>query len=103
QRCLARRHLHSFPTRRPSDLGKGKMNQIPQRNIVTYSRAIPPSAARTLHRKSIEKKKSQSSSAKSIWNFVDDYFVSKTSFTLNRDRKSTRLKSSHVKTSYAVF
>lgn len=65
------------------EVGKGETSQIPQRNIVTYSRAISASTARTLNRKSMEKKKSQSN-VKGVWGFADDYFVSKKSFTLNR-------------------
>src|SRR5690606_39938738 len=73
----AHRHLHSFPTRRSSDL--------PAR-----SAASPPAAAPT-RRPSSSRSWSAPASART------------TSIPAPADRKSTRLNSSHVKISYAVF
>src|SRR5690606_41394787 len=63
----ARRPLHSFPTRRSSDLSTGSQRSRAE------SRPVPPSRPTRLVRQG------------------------------GTDRKSTRLNSGHVKTSYAVF
>src|SRR5207253_4279619 len=78
QHYPANRHLHSFPTRRSSDLLLPTVRSWPAR-----PRRSPPSwssDARRRHRTSIPSSCSNS-----------------------RDRKSTRLNSSHVAISYAVF
>src|SRR5690606_42063479 len=85
------RDLHSFPTRRSSDL----------QNRVTfdYLGKIP-------ERQSIKNRLTE------LWNYErfgtpfkrgSRYFISKNDGLQNQDRKSTRLNSSHVKISYAVF
>src|SRR5690606_40578147 len=74
----ADRILHSFPTRRSSDLG-GSPAAGPGRQ------AVPPAVARG----------GRSSPGRS-----GRAFLAHLGFT---DRKSTRLNSSHVKKSYAVF
>src|SRR5690606_41265151 len=70
--------LHSFPTRRSSDLGERPVN-------LPVSATNAPSA---LSRPS-PRAMAVSTSTGAV--------------SLNRDRKSTRLNSSHVKNSYAVF
>src|SRR5437870_13306108 len=69
------RHLHSFPTRRSSDLPEGK----PKPNLPENR----PNA--------------------SVPQTKLDAILSATRDRENRDRKSTRLNSSHVAISYAVF
>src|SRR5699024_12308278 len=83
--CLASpaapRYLHSFPTRRSSDLGIGTFTPImPTCTSFSNLRAAPPS-------------------------FVKIAVPLPYGFALmsSRDRKSTRLNSSHVSISYAVF
>src|SRR5690606_42112309 len=86
------RDLHSFPTRRSSDLrsGVGSLFFEPIKVPVISFKGLPlPS--RTGLASIITKSLSLSS------NFQSSLIYSK------EDRKSTRLNSSHVKISYAVF
>src|SRR5690606_41529171 len=74
----AHRDLHSFPTRRSSDLSplprlRGRGQKISLRSFFLFPTAYPLPAAPS------------------------------GATRLNLDRKSTRLNSSHVKISYAVF
>src|SRR5207249_11773441 len=70
------RDLHSFPTRRSSDLNLGWAAAWPSVTSTTTAASTPSSPPMT---------------------------VLPTSFTTKLDRKSTRLNSSHVSISYAVF
>src|SRR5699024_12535925 len=72
------RHLHSFPTRRSSDLGSARSTR-------SISRA--PCSLRAC--------RSPASSTPAL--------PSPPTIRCGRDRKSTRLNSSHVSISYAVF
>src|SRR5690606_40671733 len=94
----APRHLHSFPTRRSSDLEPAPMPSsnavvMPIRGITATSPMLPsgywPTAGAPV--KPLKKTKSGRRYALGVGNR-----------TL-LDRKSTRLNSSHVKISYAVF
>src|SRR5690606_40984645 len=87
--------LNTFPTRRSSDLLHTKKSTRDVRwKINTHGRCGRPDQA---GRVSIERRRSK----KNVMNSLTDFF----SFTdpSVRDRKSTRLNSSHVKNSYAVF
>src|SRR5690606_41775850 len=77
--------LHSFPTRRSSDLDyrAAGENQIGLLNAVVTAFGLPPQAWITIP----------------IWNSVFLMVI----LIWIQDRKSTRLNSSHVKISYAVF
>src|SRR5438477_4553496 len=72
--CYSRhRHLHSFPTRRSSDLGGGPLQVDPKRRQLPIGVADPALLLVQRHRSAVG------------------------------DRKSTRLNSSHMSISYAVF
>src|SRR5690606_41941202 len=85
------RYLHSFPTRRSSDLIMEGMLQVhgllreqgldPEREETWISLLMGMSLSVTMHQRGI------------------DFFLAAD----HVDRKSTRLNSSHVKISYAVF
>src|SRR5207253_8951255 len=86
--CLHLLYLHSFPTRRSSDLafwGVSMTGMVPNQDMVgniKASRLTP----RTTNSVIVSIHKCQSSRS-----------------TTSQDRKSTRLNSSHVAISYAVF
>src|SRR5690606_41964943 len=92
-RSAARPDLHSFPTRRSSDLKAGKIST--------------PIATRKVEDRFIDLTPAE----RAVYDAVEEYI----SRTYNQaaedkrsavgfvDRKSTRLNSSHVKISYAVF
>src|SRR5690606_41831953 len=92
------RHLHSFPTRRSSDL----------KNYFTYDKK-----PLYLLDENSSKMDYFINTDNSVINLTDLYFSSENSSATVaegdtvqikfRDRKSTRLNSSHVKISYAVF
>src|SRR5690606_41523734 len=85
--CYApHRSLHSFPTRRSSDLFSSVNKQ-------------PPNTA--LNQGSVDD--SFLTDGISAVRFMTHAVVVTASLEGNRDRKSTRLNSSHVKISYAVF
>src|SRR5206468_11879515 len=73
QRSTHPRNLHSFPTRRSSDLSRSCSAR-------TNARPAPPSSARRTGSR-----------------------LSRSRVSASRDRKSTRLNSSHDQISYAVF
>src|SRR5207302_11054243 len=75
------RHLHSFPTRRSSDLSASFLEKL--KAIDPRIRALPPLG--------------RAEDFDSLSARLKPYAVDA------RDRKSTRLNSSHVKISYAVF
>src|SRR5690606_41982110 len=78
------RHLHSFPTRRSSDLTFS--GTAPADSTVTIAGDIKATAK-----------------ADGNGKFSFDAPAKAGSFDITLDRKSTRLNSSHVKISYAVF
>src|SRR5690554_7331504 len=79
------RDLHSFPTRRSSDLSARTASQSANvRPSISATRNTYCSPLRSLRHKSATE------SAGDLWRKL-------------RDRKSTRLNSSHVRISYAVF
>src|SRR5436305_4329590 len=76
------RYLHSFPTRRSSDLGlRARGCDVP----IVADIHFKPEAA-------IEAAK-----------WVDKVRINPGNYADSKDRKSTRLNSSHVRISYAVF
>src|SRR5690606_39990369 len=87
----APRYLHSFPTRRSSDLGRAT---YPVNTVVRC--AGTGSAFILIHRSVFERIEADQGP---VW--YDRVFVQQDG--RKRDRKSTRLNSSHVKISYAVF
>src|SRR5690606_41286067 len=98
--CVARaRHLPSFPTRRSSDLGKWEVDEL---RISTHMLLLILTSTLIL----------SSCNLNGIDPITIDRTVNNTpvnqreesaSRTSPEDRKSTRLNSSHVKISYAVF
>src|SRR5690606_41529686 len=84
------RDLHSFPTRRSSDLegrrlyGQTIPSEMPNKECFTYRRSVGVFGCLTACNFPV---------AVPAWYFVPALV----------DRKSTRLNSSHVKISYAVF
>src|SRR5690606_41363222 len=85
----APRALHSFPTRRSSDLTVAPPRRVPWPD---YARAFVLSASNSAWLMAPE---SSSDLASATWEALPP--------ATDRDRKSTRLNSSHVKISYAVF
>src|SRR5690606_39565629 len=83
----AHRHLHSFPTRRSSDLGKHYRQ--PDRTCARRQKGPAPQGRRSLR---LRPRRRGSRSPCQGRHPVP-----------HPDRKSTRLNSSHVKISYAVF
>src|SRR5690606_40605520 len=97
-RCAAPPALHSFPTRRSSDL----VAALPRLPNVRYS-------GLALNRKGVERAHDAGLLAVDVsiatW---DEHSLDNANMTVDEateqaDRKSTRLNSSHVKSSYAVF
>src|SRR5690606_42086751 len=88
-------HLHSFPTRRSSDL-------IARSAIVQqFRRMLFNAVARNQddHVKNI----AFLMDPQGIWSLAPAFDVTYAYSPAGQDRKSTRLNSSHVKISYAVF
>src|SRR5690606_40551595 len=92
-------HLHSFPTRRSSDLRKDLHNVkyiCPKNPKKEHDRLV--AKKRDIQRKQdIEKKRARVEKAQKEFEIKIQKFIGL------QDRKSTRLNSSHVKISYAVF
>src|SRR5205814_10235969 len=88
--------LHSFPTRRPSDLVKPFVKR--QKNDAADAEAICEAAQRPSMR--FVPVKSEEQQANGIVFRARDLLVHQRT---KRDRKSTRLNSSHLGISYAVF
>src|SRR5699024_11501868 len=84
---LHRHHL-SFPTRRSSDLRR------------TRRGSLPPAWSSDRHPTQVSR---QRAAARARRGLCGDPAVSDKLQTLRTDRKSTRLNSSHVSISYAVF
>src|SRR5207253_11203660 len=97
------RHLHSFPTRRSSDLGlrggNHEVNVLGIQNLVTGGDVIVAIDGIPVHRADDVVRVVSSSlnpNDVAVFTIVRDGHSKK-------DRKSTRLNSSHVAISYAVF
>src|SRR5690606_40279927 len=87
---LHARYVHSFPTRRSSDLLSGILSNVPVGNTISI--------------KVTDQTKGENAYSYQAIHAVPFSLVSQTSKQLDSlDRKSTRLNSSHVKISYAVF
>src|SRR5690606_41586348 len=94
--------LHSFPTRRSSDLGArcgelgGEPLEIPRGETAADAARVSPAVGRALG----EQQRAERLPAGLRRQAADDREVVAGT---RADRKSTRLNSSHVKISYAVF
>src|SRR5690606_41508685 len=89
--CYAHQlQFHSFPTRRSSDLATKSKGDFPRRRDRNWDSAISPVSSRP-------SRPSTYSYCKSGKRTRSKRLPART------DRKSTRLNSSHVKSSYAVF
>src|SRR5690606_40135314 len=102
-RLLSLRHLphpralHSFPTRRSSDLAAvGISRGLRSRQRHVEDRVVREYGERGEQQRARRRFQNRRSDAELGFSF---HFSS----LLSRDRKSTRLNSSHVKISYAVF
>src|SRR5207248_11529974 len=84
--CAAHRLLHSFPTRRSSDLARRGGANRPRQHVGEH-RAADAGARRRLHRARTSIRNRQGGAH----------------LAAQPDRKSTRLNSSHRTISYAVF
>src|SRR5690606_40067107 len=101
-RCRPLRSLHAFPTRRSSDLiwaehAWGRYWGWDPKEVWTF--VIWVVYAGYLHARTTR----GWAGARAAWLVVVAYVCVIINFTLVKDRKSTRLNSSHVKISYAVF
>src|SRR5690625_6984888 len=89
--CCRPRNLHSLPTRRSSDLSSfAHRKKLAQRYGIKNYKGTASQNTRLLN--ALRGKKTNSKATKP-----------KKSFKVGQDRKSTRLNSSHVARSYAVF
>src|SRR5690606_41765777 len=90
------RDLHSFPTRRSSDLMRGRRPRRPPRTpCVPRSKARRQTACAAHERRAVARLANRAQA----W----EQNLLGTLGPAAQDRKSTRLNSSHVKISYAVF
>src|SRR5437870_5018477 len=94
-------HLHSFPTRRSSDLTLAEAAKLPQGQR-TYNFDNRYRCKDGSYR-SLQWKAAPSVGRQRIYAIARDVTESKRVENTLRDRKSTRLNSSHVAISYAVF
>src|SRR5690606_40893710 len=99
--CLSsgrRRVLHSSPTRRSSDLGQG----VELRSFLQRSHQV--AALQGRHHPAVEFFRAERLAQEIVGAMLDELGAER-AFGIggNADRKSTRLNSSHVKISYAVF
>src|SRR5690606_41761427 len=98
QRRVALRDLHAFPTRRSSDLGVGQATlyrRFPRREDLIAACFAPALAEYATA-------VAEALAAPDPWEGFRG-FVAHACAMQAADRKSTRLNSSHVKISYAVF
>src|SRR5205085_10340215 len=87
------RHLHSFPTRRSSDLGRVcKLTMNPRHSSIRLFRKAASELLCKHALVDVGPDRTQ-----------QDGEIGTASFRQNADRKSTRLNSSHSQISYAVF
>src|SRR5699024_12325519 len=91
-------HLHSFPTRRSSDL---KIEPY-DRNRVRYELRLKNEHLNGMTRDDKGTGRPKKLSAY-FSNALSEQYLTKHVLPIVRDRKSTRLNSSHVSISYAVF
>src|SRR5690606_40284656 len=95
--CADHRDLHSFPTRRSSDLAKMALAMLSAMSVAELKMHVEQESESALTRiPGIGKKTAQ----RLLIELKDKL---KNIEVDSRDRKSTRLNSSHVKISYAVF
>src|SRR5690606_41803526 len=97
--CRARGHPHSFPTRRSSDLGRAQ-----KKVLIVLSDGGDNASMRTFE--DVLEMARRSDTVIYTIGMNDQYDEDADPDVLKelaRDRKSTRLNSSHVKISYAVF
>src|SRR5690606_41452572 len=102
-RYCARRAPHSFPTRRSSDLGDLIELVADQHGHLVHR--LPAAAPLATMAAATEAANPWRSEEEPLdWLVVDHYaLASAWELGMRGDRKSTRLNSSHVKISYAVF
>src|SRR5690606_39681010 len=93
------RHLHSFPTRRSSDLEEGVLMQI----LYAFAAVGNSDDMETLSGWYKRIKDDTQPGYDADAHAAADYALLKMGERFCKDRKSTRLNSSHVKISYAVF
>src|SRR5207302_9615777 len=93
QRCADPRDLHSFPTRRSSDLSRAVCAALEE------GRELRPEDLHNDLERSVLERYSEVARARNDLLSAGAELVRLS----GRDRKSTRLNSSHVKISYAVF
>src|SRR5690606_41745956 len=96
------RYLRSFPTRRSSDLVynvRGDYRMQPENgNLPQRLAALPMSIIEVPLPPTVL----ESWQSTNVWNYGRTFFYER-GMLADQDRKSTRLNSSHVKISYAVF
>src|SRR5690606_39968264 len=96
-------HLPSFPTRRSSDLGSIELHLLDENDNTVAVMAMRDSTTREENRAVIQL--GQEGNRYFLLNYNGGYRATWNDFSgvirLERDRKSTRLNSSHVKISYA--
>src|SRR5207253_9142951 len=102
QRYADHRHLHSFPTRRSSDLWSPRG---PESNgavrLQSEEERSRPRCAGDLSREGGKRAVTRALPREAV--IEHQYIIGSTLPFSNQDRKSTRLNSSHVAISYAVF
>src|SRR5690606_39882481 len=98
--CSRVRALHSFPTRRSSDLTAKNTPQISPQGVSAFAEAAPTVVPAEAPRAGGEITVTGSGFAAG---YPGIYLAIGPAGLPGLDRKSTRLNSSHVKISYAVF
>src|SRR5205807_3051805 len=98
-RFRAHRDLHSFPTRRSSDLIFVSLGDRAANNFESYNRLLFKNEHGILPAELVKKIPAPPDHHFTL-NAQDDQFLEP---PLKADRKSTRLNSSHLVISYAVF
>src|SRR5207249_10813964 len=93
----APRHLHSFPTRRSSDLSQGAVRSQPGLLPRTIAGGVGCGVDRRSYRHLLVLRTTDPAGTSGAVELVRSRPLAE------RDRKSTRLNSSHVSISYAVF
>src|SRR5699024_12046813 len=94
-------HLHSFPTRRSSDLYVQiqKDDQALHIDVFDNGEGIPEKRLALLGKQTVESEKGTGTALENLARRIQTLYDNQG----NLDRKSTRLNSSHVSISYAVF
>src|SRR5690606_39551302 len=91
------RDLHSFPTRRSSDLNGEPIGNVAFLTDITDQKEIESERIRL----AVEAERARAAAAHEDVHLQDA--IKELEAAREKDRKSTRLNSSHVKISYAVF